>query len=241
MFKRPKFDSTSKDYGSQELWYSEIYQSLSCGSESGIMSRIAHNAIEKSVFEDASKCFSKILEVGGGDGIHLSFVNSDFDQYFLTDYDDSQLNKAAQRLSSDHRSIFCKNENAESLSFGDNTFDRLIATCVLLHLEQPEIAVREWRRVVKGGGEISIFYPHEPEVLTRLARKLLLGRKAAKLGFGGFDLLMAREHRNSAWRVETFLKFVFKNDLIKIKRWPLKRGPFALNSFTVFHVQKSLD
>ena len=237
LFRKQVQKSPSDTYGSQKLWYSEIYQSLSCGTESGILARIAHNAIERDTFRNSSETCKKILEVGGGDGIHLRFVQSEFDEYVLTDYDDDQLKLASINLDSDPRNIRFQNENAQSLSFSNDSFDRLVATCVLLHLDDPEGAISEWRRVVRNGGNLSIYYPHEPELLTRVARRILLGRKASKLGFHGFDLLMAREHKNSAWRIEQFLKFVFMNDTIKIKRWPFIKGPLFMNSFTVFHVK----
>jgi phosphatidylethanolamine/phosphatidyl-N-methylethanolamine N-methyltransferase len=237
LFRKQVQQSRSDTYGSQKLWYSEIYQSLSCGAESGILARIAHSAIESNVFRNSSEKSEKVLEVGGGDGIHLRFVKSEFNEYVLTDYADDQLRLASMNLDSDPRNIRFQNENAQSLSFSDNLFDRLVATCVLLHLDDPEGAISEWRRVVKNGGHLSIYYPHEPELLTRLARRMLIGRKASKLGFHGFDLLMAREHKNSAWRIEQFLNFVFINDIVKIKRWPFIKGPLFMNSFTVFHVK----
>jgi phosphatidylethanolamine/phosphatidyl-N-methylethanolamine N-methyltransferase len=236
-FQNRVLESRLDGYGSQKLWYSEIYQSLSCGTESGVLARIAHNAIERKIFKNSSDERRKILEVGGGDGIHLRFVETEFDEYLLTDYDDKQLELASKNFVSDVRDIRFQNENAQSLSFSDNSFDRLVATCVLLHLEDPEKALMEWRRVVKKDGTISIYYPHEPELITRIGRNLLIGRKAKKLGFWGYDLLMAREHVNSAWRAETLLRFVFRNDTVKIRRWPFIKGPFFLNSFTVFHVK----
>lgn len=64
-FRNKVLKSQLDGYGSQRLWYSEIYQSLSCGTESGILARIAHNAIESDAFRNSSEKCERTLEVGG--------------------------------------------------------------------------------------------------------------------------------------------------------------------------------
>jgi len=78
--------------------------------------------------------------------------------------------------------------DAQVLPFLDNSFGRVIATCLLLHLQEPELALLEWRRVTENNGLITILIPTEPGLLLRLSRALLTSPKARRLGFDGYSL-----------------------------------------------------
>ena len=232
----------SHEFGNQELWYSKIYDLMPCGNEEGFIAKLAHNTMEnfKEVSADKSRQKpQRILEVGAGSGLHLNFVHGDFSEYVVSDINPKALTEAKRKLSQDPRKITYALVDAQSTNFEDGSFDRVISTCVLLHLENPERALIEWLRITKSGGNITVYIPSEPEFLLRVARNLTTGRAAKKMGFKGYDLLMAREHINSAWRCETIMKHVYRNELVKRKRWPLYRSPIFLSAFTVFHITKS--
>jgi len=78
--------------------------------------------------------------------------------------------------------------DAVSLPFPDQCFDRVIATCLIAHLKDPEVALTEWRRVLRKGGELTMYVPCELGFSLRLFRKLFLAPKAKRLGFQGLNL-----------------------------------------------------
>jgi ubiquinone/menaquinone biosynthesis C-methylase UbiE len=49
--------------------------------------------------------------------------------------------------------------DAHSTSFDDETFDFLIASDSLEHLEHDETALLEWKRILKGNGKLIVFVP----------------------------------------------------------------------------------
>jgi SAM-dependent methyltransferase len=67
--------------------------------------------------------------------------------------------------------------DACELPFGDQRFDLVVCLEVLEHLPEPERALRELRRVSRGGCLISV--PHEPFFR---AGNVLRGKNLARLG-----------------------------------------------------------
>ena len=129
----------------------------------------------------------RILEVGGGQGEHLSFVVDDYESYLLTDLDSGQLKNIDL---SKFPKVFTKKMNAEHLKSASDSFDRVISTCLLSHLSNPAEALLEWRRVVRDGGKISIYLSTDPSLALRIFRKLFTARKAKQLGFDYYIFLL---------------------------------------------------
>jgi len=241
---------STDDFGNQELWYAQIYEQLPCGSERGFIAKLAHNAMEKSVprIGTFSRKLSpgsinpanRILELGAGTGLHLNFISTLFSEYVVSDINPKSISQAKLKLNDDARPITFAVVDAEVTTYDDNEFDRVIATCVLLHLPNPEQALREWLRITKPGGLITIYLPSEPEFFVRFLRTIVTGRIAKNMGFDGFNLLMAREHINSAWRVETLLKYTYRKESIRSHRWPFRYSPLFFSIFTVFQISKSI-
>jgi ubiquinone/menaquinone biosynthesis C-methylase UbiE len=217
--------------GDQDIFYKHFYQLLSCGNKQGFVARRTHKSLER-----YSKTNCTILELGTGDGLHLHFVKKMFYSYLATDISASQIVKAKANFKDDVRNIRFKVENAENLKQLDNSFDRVIASCILLHLVNPEIALEEWRRVCRNGGSINIYIPSEPELILRICRWLITGRRAKKLGYDGFKILMAREHINHSYGLEKMIEYVFRDDDIKTSRWPFRVSPLFLSIYTIHRI-----
>lgn len=98
-----------------------------------------------------SKEGAVILEIGTGRGEHFNFVRNDFKEYVLSDISSWGRSEIEEILQTDVRTSF-KLENIENLTFSDNTFDRVIVSCVLIHVDQPFLALEELKRVTKKGG-----------------------------------------------------------------------------------------
>jgi phosphatidylethanolamine/phosphatidyl-N-methylethanolamine N-methyltransferase len=218
-------------YGNVSVFYKEYYARMPCGGEGGSVAKLAHNYIERPFGPAVVR--DEVLEVGAGDGLHLPFVKHGFRRYLMTDTNQESLEMAKERVAG-RRGVECGLADAQDLPYADASFDRLIATCVLLHLPQPEQALQEWRRVTRPGGIVSIYVPNEPGLLTRAGRAVTSRRAAKRAGFEGFDLMIAREHINHGWGLDQMIRHVFHADDLRAHAWPIPRGPLSSRVFTVY-------
>jgi phosphatidylethanolamine/phosphatidyl-N-methylethanolamine N-methyltransferase len=97
-----------------------------------------------------------ILEVGIGTGLNLPLYPA---TCRLTGIDLSQemLDKAVERVQTlAMPNVILKVMDATSMSFGDNEFDKVVATYTISAVPDPVAVLREMRRVVKPGGILVI-------------------------------------------------------------------------------------
>ena len=79
-------------------------------------------------------------------GNHENFVKHSYDSYVKTDL---LFPKEVESINKDKK-IISKYQDATSLKdFADDSVDRLISTCLIVHLNNTESALEEWKRVVK--------------------------------------------------------------------------------------------
>jgi phosphatidylethanolamine/phosphatidyl-N-methylethanolamine N-methyltransferase len=218
------------DFGSPSVFYSKFYKSVIFGKGLGPRSiRKTHKSMEKS-FE--GKNFPRVLEIGGGVGEHLDFILHDFEEYLLTDLRIPTLNN---KFAKDNR-VVCKVENAEQLTFPDKSFDRVISTCLLHHVNEPEKVLEEILRVLKGEGVATIFLPCDPGMLVRSLRKLTTAKTAKKSGYKGYDLMISREHRNHFISLLHMTKYVFRERRIRVTYFPFRIPSWNMNGYVVVQV-----
>jgi phosphatidylethanolamine/phosphatidyl-N-methylethanolamine N-methyltransferase len=97
----------------------------------------------------------RVLEVGVGTGISLPQYAPNL-RIFGTDISEAMLRKAKQRVAEQH----LKNVeglavmDAEKLEFPDNSFDVVMAQYVVTAVPNPEVALDEFARVLRPGGEM---------------------------------------------------------------------------------------
>ncbi len=221
--------------GNIEVYYKEFYSQMMGHDSTGLMSflwKYPHKLMEKPFRTNSGL---RILELGFGEGEHLQFVKSDFSEYLATDIDEKRLEKVSAKLPS---KVVTKKVDASNLPFEDETFDRVIATCLIAHLQEPEKSLREWRRVLKPGGSMSVYVPCEPGFSLRLFRKLITAPKAKKLGFEGFNLYIARDHVSDAFRILNIAAETFRTDNQKMVFRPFFLRSWYLNLFCVIQVKK---
>lgn len=179
---------------------------------------------------------SRVLEVGAGTGTHFPHVQN-CDEYVMTDGNAEMLRIASHKypeaLSSG--ALVLESQDATSLTYPDNSFDRLIATHVLEHLINPVSVLNEWNRVVRPGGLLSIALPCDPGILWRLGRHMGPRRNAIRSGIA-YDYLMATEHINSIFNLVTMIRYHF--DLVHENWYPLRIPLPDLNLFYICHVEK---
>lgn len=212
--------------------FADVYDQSNYASpaQSAVM-RASHRLTEKP-FRQGDH-FSAVLEIGAGTGEHLGFVRHGFDRYVLSDADAKTLEIAKAKLGARFGDkLAYEVQSGERLSHADNSFDRLIAAHVLEHIYQPHLALKEWARVVKPGGILSILIPNDPGMAWRLGRSLGPRRSALAQGID-YDYVMAREHVNSSNNLIAFLRHYFPERTEAW--WPFPFPSIDLNLFFVCH------
>ena len=217
------------DYRSR---FADVYdKSNYTGSLQAAVMRASHRLTEKR-FQKHDH-FSRVLEIGAGTGEHLGFVRHGFDQYVLSDMDAKTLEVARSKLGGKFgNKLLFETQNGEELDYADNSFDRLIATHVLEHIYRPHLAIKEWGRMVKDGGIISILIPTDPGIAWRLGRHLGPRKNAMAQGIA-YDYIMAREHVNSCNNLIALLRHYFPERAESW--WPFPVPSVDLNLFFACH------
>jgi phosphatidylethanolamine/phosphatidyl-N-methylethanolamine N-methyltransferase len=178
-----------------------------------------------------------VLEVGAGSGHHFPHVRRSFEKYIMTDGSAEMLGIAMEKYSQEVSSglLAIEQQDATCLSYSDDSADRLIATHVLEHLPNPVDVLKEWNRVVRPGGIISIILPCDPGLLWRLGRHFGPRRNAKKLGLA-YDYLQAAEHINSIFNLVVFIRHHFED--VSESWYPINLPLPDLNLFYICHIKK---
>jgi len=224
-----KPDPSYQDY--MQRWAS-AYESKNY--DSGLASRLllkSHSWCEQAF--GSNHHFSRVLEVGAGTGIHVKAVRHSFDQYIMTDLNPPMLNQIDTNSGATSEKILVQREDAAALSFPDASFDRVIATHVLEHLPSPHLVLREWIRVLKPGGILSIVLPCDPGMAWRVGRHFGPRRKFESIGID-YDYWMAREHINSITNITALLRYYFTE--MQESWYPLRIPLSDINLFYVAHI-----
>jgi len=215
----------------REFYESGQYDSVGVSAQGGSLARVFHDRVEAGIPESAS--FPRVLEVGALSGQHLPYVKHHYDEWNLLDI------IPTDKVFDDPRVRFTQG-NAEALPFDDDTFDRVLTTCVLHHLENPHQALREMRRVTRPGGLITVFLPIDPGLGYELSHELTSVRAARKQGLLA-EIRKARAlgHRNHYKSLRWQVLDVFQHDEMKQTWWPLRVPVAAVNIFRTLQVTKS--
>jgi SAM-dependent methyltransferase len=217
-------------FGSQEVFYRDHYKSVIFGKGLGPKAvRKTHESVEEPF---KNKSFDVVLEIGGGVGEHIDFIKHRYEKYILTDIKKPILNS----IHAINPKIECLEANAEDLPFPNQTFDRVVATCLLHHVDKPERVLTEISRVLKVDGVATIFLTCDPGILVRSLRIFTTARQARKSGFLGYKLMVARDHRNHVGSLLQMTKYVFRNHKVKTSFFPFKFPSWNLNGYIVVQI-----
>ncbi len=206
--------------------YGEIQAKGICGG----YVRFSHKALEKNLGYIPNS--AKILEVGGNLGEHSKFVTHKYESYLITDkrlVDAKPINKL----------VNFEVANVENLPYHDSSFDRVLSTCLLHHLEDPEKGLCEMRRVVKTGGLISLTLPCDPGLIYRIG-KTVGPYRAMKRSFKQLSpkYLHYVQHRNHFAGLESKIDQVFKNDFVLSRNYPFFLPFWNVNLFRIYQIRK---
>jgi phosphatidylethanolamine/phosphatidyl-N-methylethanolamine N-methyltransferase len=140
-----------------------------------------------------NKIGGRVLEVGVGTGISLPLYSPNV-RIFGTDISEAMLNKAKQRVAEGR----LKNieglavMDAEKLEFPDNSFDVVMAQYVVTAVPNPEVALDEFARVLRPGGELIILTRVSADAGMRRVIERTLQPVVTRLGFRTADFSWSR-------------------------------------------------
>lgn len=213
--------------------FSVIYdQANYSGSlQSWVMSK-SHEMIERNIQEDVY--FEKVLEIGAGTGEHFKYIKHSLSEYNFSDADPKILDYAKKKIIAKNCYVNFDVQVGDSLTYPDGAFDRVIATHVLEHIYYPHLALREWTRVIKDGGLLSIVIPTDPGLAWRVGKMLGPRRNSVAKGVP-YDYLMAREHVNSCVNLIAILRHYFPD--ADEKWWPTPIPSVDVNLFFAFNAR----
>ena len=179
----------------------------------------------------------RIIEVGSGNGQHFNLtklITSEYLEIDLRVANNSSLN-LDKCESLGRRFVIGDAVNLDGIE--SNSFDGLIATCLLAHLNDVELALKNWRRVVHPGGILSIYIPNEPGLLLRFSRFFTTKPRIIKSGYN-HEYIHWREHRNHFPAMRSSIMHVFEKDEVKFKNFPFSFLGWNLGLFTLVKVVK---
>lgn len=223
----PDADPTLPLNTAPDAYFRDAYDAVMYSGAIGLYSRFVHWLMERRYRDRRT---ATILELGAGAGQHFNAVRSDFETYVESDID-PQL--ATGRGDPRVRRLTLDAGDLSSIS--SNSVDRLIATCLLAHLDDPERALSDWRRVVTPGGFLTIYVPTEPGWLLRTLRRLFVAPKSRRHGQDHMTLV-ANDHRNHYPKMSRLIDEAFASDAISRVRFPLPLVTWHLSLFEIVHV-----
>jgi ubiquinone/menaquinone biosynthesis C-methylase UbiE len=215
----------------QDIFYSTYYEDL---MGHGLISKVWGRIHKEMELMFRNQIFSKVLEVGAGNGEHFQFLEGVVSRYYATDIRIDGLKRNLNNI----KNVIIQKEDVSNLSFKDSYFERTIVTCLLVHLDKPEVAIREIHRVTKPGGFVSIYVPCEPGFFLRFCRRFSTRRKARRLGVANIEFIHYQEHRTYFLAVDFFIKSQFQSGMIKSKFYPFAFLPWSFNLFKIYQIQK---
>ncbi len=219
-------------------FYKNFYQKSQYTGAMGVFHDFYHKRLERNY---PTNLGLEILEIGAGYGEHLKSVVLDFNRYVVsdlhleTDHKVLQKNLSDTELIGDARVQFV-NCDVTKMPFKDSEFDRVILTCVLHHVRELALALREIRRITKSGGVVSIYLPCDPGMIYRLIRHFASHRKQAKImqsSLRYIKFIWSLEHINHYQGIVSGINWEFRNDKI---HWGSKFMKYVPVDFSIFKI-----
>lgn len=117
----------------------------------------------------------RVLEVGVGTGLNLSFYPPEVREVVGLDPDEGMLRQAEDRVrrsgaddASRGSCVSLVAGSAEELPFATGSFDAAVATLAFCTIPEPDLALRELRRTLRPGGEVRLMEHVRVESIGRL-------------------------------------------------------------------------
>ena len=211
-----------------ESYYQKKYKEMIQEGSGKFFSDYVHRTMETQLPRDF---YDVVLELGALNGFHKKFLKHRFNFYYETDI---LINNTTEI----EKNYIKKHQDAENLvDFKDNSIDRVIATCLLSHLKDPEKCLKEIKRVINNNGHITLWVSNDPSILLRFFQ-IVFRRKSFKNNGLDYDSIQYREHISYFSRLNFLIYDVFKDFKIKRKELPFKKLWYQLNFVTIYQIHK---
>lgn len=141
-------------------------------------------------------------------------------------------------MARDSRVRLCECDAAD-IPFPDESFDRVVMTCVLHHVDSPLDVAEESRRVARPGGVISILLPTDPGTAYRWGKEATSGLLARRRGLHAeLQLVNSIAHHNHFRSIRTQLAYAFRHDTVRTRWLPFRAPSMNLNAFTTWTITR---
>jgi ubiquinone/menaquinone biosynthesis C-methylase UbiE len=184
----PELDSAQKEISDEFMlfWHQEL------SSKYSLVDHFNHNFVKKT----APLNFHKSLEIGAGNGEHISYEmlnDIQAQNYIAVDIRENMLSQLKSRfpyISTLHADC------TDLHKIESRSIDRVIAIHVLEHIPDLPTAINELHRVCKKDGVLQVVIPCEGGALYSLARKISAQRIFEKKYKQSYRWFIEREHLN---------------------------------------------
>lgn len=172
--------SVRKKVQQGDLWYVDDQRASQLGSPGNRWAleqrwRLFARAIDRWLANSPSTVArAKVLDAGCGDGINMSVIENLLEQRGIsadlagTDYNNLRLKRAF-----DSGSYPVLEADLRSLPFPSQSFDIVLCSHVLEHIEEDRCALGELSRIVKPEGLVIIAVPNEGCTLAQIRNKIV--------------------------------------------------------------------
>ncbi|HEY0645849.1 MAG TPA: class I SAM-dependent methyltransferase [Nocardioides sp.] len=232
--RRPTADQLVDDY------YLRHYETVHGAGARGGAASVMHKRLERGRSDHA---YPLTVEVGAGRFEHYPFVTHARDRYVATDIRVPTENDVYKTIVSGTgpADLEFRRSDAMALDFDDRSVDRVVATCLLIHLPDPYGAMHEWQRVLRPGGVIDVLVPCDPGVVSRAFRRGVSQRVARKQGVPAeeYALVNAIEHLSPFNRVLRLVRAAVEpGRRLEVEYFPFAKVPsWNLNAFAIMRVE----
>ncbi len=204
-------------------YYENYYSRVHTRGFLGRLHRITHFLLERR----RTSNFPLTLELGAGSFEHFPSVKHSWNRYIATDIREPQPNAETEMILTLPGFEFTI-ADAMRLPFPRDFADRIVAGCLIVHLNDPREAVIEWQRVTKKSGVIDFLVPCEPGLLVRFLRLFISEPRAKRMGVSKETLrtVHALEHVSSFHRTLRLVRSgVEEGRVLKVSYYPLPFFP----------------
>lgn len=232
--RRPSADELVDDYYRRH--YATVHGAGCLGGAASVM----HKRLER---DRGDHSYPLTVEVGAGRFEHYPFVTHARDRYVATDIRIPTENDVYRSVveGTGPADLEFRQSDAMSLDLEDNSVDRVVATCLLIHLPDPYGALLEWQRVCRPGGVIDMLVPCDPGLVSRAFRRGVSQRVARKQGVAAeeYALVNAIEHLSPFNRVLKLVRAAVEPERrLEVDYFPFTKVPsWNLNAFAIMRVE----
>lgn len=132
-------------------WFAKLYDPLMTPIEKGQFRQLRKALLQKAEGE--------VLEIGSGTGVNFPLYNQKVSHVIALEPNSEMQKRSLKRKKQAQTPIDLKEARAEQLPFMDQAFDTVVFTLVLCSVEDPAVALKEAKRVLKPGGKL-LFFEH---------------------------------------------------------------------------------